>query len=175
MTEVRSGCIKKPNENLNSSLLASVSTSPPSLDIEGARDGCWRGAAGAAMGFVGCSRVFERFVDLRGARGARMLTEMRLSSSARSASRSTMMAGAWIRPLGILMGAGGPRLIDSDRGGVLSRDKSYRELLSVMVSVEAMGVMSIISPIDGSPKPGSDIKALLGERSQYERSCELEC
>jgi hypothetical protein len=71
---------------------------------------------------MGCSRVFERFVDLRGSFGPLMLTEMWLSRSARSASRSTRTAGAWMRPLGILIGTGGPLRIEAVRGGVSSSD-----------------------------------------------------
>lgn len=131
------------------------------------------GATTAAAGMVtlgGSTLVVMslrlRRVDRRGTLGVRIPTEMRLSRSARSASRSTMMAGAWILPFGIRMGAGGPfRELADLGGGVLGGTASAEEeeleaveeeeeevdgfevrwRLKGRVSVDAAGEMSITS------------------------------
>jgi hypothetical protein len=81
------------------------------------------------MGILGGSTLATMSLRLflvlrRGTFGVRIPTEMCPSRSARSASRSTMMAGAWILPLGIRMGAGGPlRELADLGGGVLERTR----------------------------------------------------
>lgn len=136
ITEVLSGCSRNPRENRYSSLLASVIASSPFVAKEPLLEFCADDEAdGAALAFVAtilasgsgggiilapaCCSLLEpfRFDDLRGTRGVRMLMEILFSRSARSASRSTMIGGACIRPLGILIGAGGPRRVEAVRGG----------------------------------------------------------
>jgi len=153
ITELRSGCNKNPNEKRNSSLLASVMTSSGSATSDDAWEGLREAEAeieAAATGLMGCSRVFERFVDLRGSFGALMLTEMWLSRSARSASRSTRTAGAWMRPLGILIGIGGPLRIEAVRGGVFSSDNILGDTLDTML--EFIGEILRTSGIGDSVK-----------------------
>jgi len=152
MTEVRSGCNKKPREKRNSSLLASVIVSSPSATDKEAWDGRREVSVEWEGGLVGRSPCFERFVDLRAIRGALMLTDMCFSRSARSASRSTMMAGACIRRLGILMGTGGPFLIEAVRGGVSSLDNTLGGSFNAAASLELMAEMLITSEIGDSLK-----------------------
>lgn len=116
ITEALSGCRRKPNEKRNSSLLVSVMLPSPSTEIKVVRGLPVEFPVGTLGAFfapcLGCSRGFDRRMDFRGGREALTLVEMCLSSSERSGSRSKTTAGAYMRPLGMRIGAGGPRRED---------------------------------------------------------------
>lgn len=116
MVDIRSGAKRNPREKRNSSFVPSVELLSRILGIGG--------AIGGIVGLlIRAALLRSRDLDrdrLDDFLGALMLMEIRFSRSARSVSRSTMMAGPCMRPFGILIGAGGLRLVDGSFGRLMT-------------------------------------------------------